>query len=73
MTDWEIYFKNPASQFDQFVDEEKTIVQAGTEKDARAAMRSLLGRFGYITEIQRLTAPEPVVAAVTVRVETKEK
>ena len=59
--DWEIYFKNPMSQFDQFVDEEKTVIQANTEEEARAIMHGgLLGRFGYITEIHNVAAPEPV-------------
>lgn len=68
--DWEIHFVNPTSQFDQFVDEERTVIQADTEEGARAIVRfNLLGRFGRIREVRILAAPEPVADGA----ETKEE
>ena len=58
--DWEIYFENPTSRFDQFVDEEKTIIRADTKEGACAIVHAnLLGQFGRITKVYNLT-PEPV-------------
>ena len=63
--DWEVYFENPITHFDNFVSEERMFVFAASEEEARAVVWGYLGRFGRIIEVREVcnlsgSAPEPV-------------